>query len=319
MNDKNCLVLGATGQDGSLLCKSLINQGFQVFGISRKNIQKCSNHIQLGINNDVTFKQINLLNIAEIKQIINIVKPVEIYNMAAQSSVAKSFIYPKETFESIVTITLNVLEACKDLDYKGRIIFAGSSEMFGEHQSRIGINSDKRPNNPYGIAKLCSYNLVKMYREINQLKCVTGILFNHESQLRDQSFVTQKIIEAVIKCEQDKEYKINLGNLNIFRDWGWAEEYMNAIQLINRSSNPKDYIICTGQKMQLARFVEIAFNQKKLHWKDYVTIDKSIFRPSDASISYGNPKELSKDLNWSASIKGENLIKKLIQKRELLN
>ena len=264
MKKKNCLVLGATGQDGSFLCKSLINQGFQVFGISRRNVQKCPNHIQLGIDNDVIFNHIDLLNIDEIKKIINEIMPVEIYNMAAQSSVGKSFNYPKETFASIVTISLNILEACKDLNYRGNIIFAGSSEMFGEHEYRIDINSDKRPINPYGIAKLCSYNLVKMYREIHHLKCVTGILFNHESQLRDKSFVTHKIIEAVIKCKQDQEYKVNLGNLNIFRDWGWAEEYMNAMQLINRSTKPKDYIICTGQKMQLERFVELAFKEKKL-------------------------------------------------------
>ena len=319
MNKKNCLILGATGQDGSLLCKSLINQGFQVFGISRKNIQKCSNHEKLGIdNNDVIFTQISPLNIVEIQKIINKVMPLEIYNMAAQSSVGKSFSYPKETFESIVNTTLTLLEACRQLDYQGRIVFAGSSEMFGEHKSRIGINSKKRPTNPYGIAKLCSYNLVKMYREIHQLKCVTGVLFNHESQLRDANFVTNKIIEAVIRCEQDQKYKINLGNLNIFRDWGWAEEYMNAMQLINRSSNLKDYIICTGKKMQLEKFVEIAFKEKKLHWRDFVNIDKSIFRPFDAYISYGNPEELSKELNWNALIKGKSLIRKLIQERELL-
>ena len=318
MNKKNCLVLGATGQDGSFLCQSLINQGFKVFGISRKNIQTCSNHIKLGIVNNVIFNQVNLLNVEEIQKIINKIQPAEIYNMAAQSSVGKSFKYPQETLESIVTITLNILEACKNLNYQGRLVFAGSSEMFGEHESRIEISSEKRPNNPYGIAKLCSYNLVKMYREINHLKCVTGILFNHESQLRDKSFVTHKIIEAVIQCEKDREYKINLGNLNIYRDWGWAEEYMNAIQLINRSVIPKDYIICTGQKMQLERFVELAFNEKRLYWRDFVNLDKSILRPSDAYISYGNPEELSKDLNWEASIKGESLIKKLIQKKELL-
>ena len=316
MNKKNCLVIGATGQDGSFLCKSLINQGFQVFGISRKNISSCSNHIKLGIDNKVIFYQINLLNIDEIKRIINKIMPSEIYNMAAQSSVGKSFNYPKETFESIVTTTLNILEACKNLNYQGRIIFAGSSEMFGEHQSSIKINSHKKPNNPYGIAKLCSYNLVRMYRKVYQLKCVTGILFNHESQLRDKSFVTHKIIEAAIKCKKDQEHRIKLGNLNIFRDWGWAEEYMDAIQLINRSSNPKDYIICTGQKMKLERFVELAFKEKKLQWRNFVNIDKSIFRPSDVYTSYGNPEELNKELNWKASIKGHRLIKKLIHSRE---
>ena len=317
MQKKNCLVIGATGQDGSFLCKSLINQGFQVFGISRKNIQKCSNHKQLGIDNNVIFNQVNLLNINEIKKIIDKIMPVEIYNMAAQSSVGKSFSYPHETFESIVTSTLNLLEACKELNFQGRIIFAGSSEMFGEHHSKIDITSEKKPNNPYGIAKLCSYNLVKMYREIYQLKCVTGILFNHESHLRDKSFVTHKIIESVIKCKKNQEFKIKLGNLNIFRDWGCAEEYMDAMQLINRSVQPKDYIICTGKKMKLEKFVEIAFKEKRLDWKCYVNIDKSIFRPSDTYISYGNPAELKQELNWEATTKGKNLIKKLIRKKEL--
>ena len=319
MSEKNCLVLGATGQDGSLLCKSLIEDGLKVFGTSRQNIKTCTNHEKLNIKDKVKFYQINLSNSSEIKKLIEEIRPIEIYNMSAQSSVGKSFSSPKETFESIVPTTLNILEACKDINYQGKIMFAGSSEMYGEHASKITTNSIKNPKNPYGIAKLCSYNLVKMYREIYKLRCVTGIFFNHESALRDKNFVTHKIVEAAIEFKEKKGLKINLGNLNIFRDWGWAEEYMEAVKIINRSERNKDYIICTGEKMELQRFVEITFEEKGLDWKDHVTFDKSIVRPSDLSISYGDPKELNVDLNWKASIKGKTMIRKLIKERELVN
>ncbi len=319
MSKKTCLVLGSTGQDGSLLSQFLIRQGYIVFGTYRKDQPTCANHEKLNIHKNIKLCQIDLSNISEIRQLIEAIKPVEIYNMAAQSSVAKSFSIPQETFESIVLITLQILEACKEINYQGRIFFAGSSEMYGEHEAKITINSKKNPTNPYGIAKLCSYNLVKMYREIHQLRCVTGIFFNHESQLRDKNFVTHKIIEAAIKCKKNPKFKITLGNLNIFRDWGWAEEYIEAATIINRSEKDKDYIICTGEKMQLKQFVEIAFQEQGLDWKDHITLDKSLIRPSDMLISYGDPEDLKKDLNWHACIKGKILIKKLIQQREFNN
>ena len=240
--------------------------------------------------------------------------------MAAQSSVAKSFIYAKEAFESIVTVTLNILEACKDLDYQGRIIFAGRSEWFGEHKYGVKITSNKRPNNPYGIAKLSSYNLVRMYREINQLNCVTGVLFNHQSQLRDQSFVTQKIIEAVIKCEHDRKYKINLGNLNIFRDWGWAEEYMEAVYLItNRDKIVKDHIICTGKPTRLTTIMDKAFRFFDLNWQDHIVISKKNLRAADIECSFGNPDFLSSDLNWKSKCKIEDIIRMLINDQKNIN
>mgnify|MGYP001209669539 CR=1 FL=1 len=319
MSKKNCLVLGSTGQDGSLLSQSLLRQGFTVFGTCRKDQKICANHKKLNIDKNIKLCQINLSNTSKIRQLIEEIKPVEIYNMAAQSSVAKSFSIPQETFESIVLITLQILEACKEINYQGRIFFAGSSEMYGANKSKITINSRKNPSNPYGIAKLCSYNLVKMYREIHKLRCVTGIFFNHESQLREKNFVTHKIVEAAIKCQKHPKLKITLGNLDIFRDWGWAEEYIEAATIINRSDKDKDYIICTGEKMQLKQFVEIAFQEKGLDWKDHIILDKSLIRPSDMHISYGDPEDLKKDLNWHASIKGKILIKKLIQEREFIN
>ncbi len=319
MQNRNCIIFGATGQDGSLLCKSLIKQGYKVFGISRRNIESCPNHIKLGISKNVNFYPINISNISEIEELIKNINPIEIYNLSAQSSVGKSFSNPKDTFESIVTLTLNLLEASKSLNYQGRILFAGSSEMYGDHSSRINIESDKKPINPYGIAKLCSYNLVKMYREINNIRCATAILFNHESQFRHKDFVTHKVIEAAIKCNKDPRLKIKLGNLNIFRDWGWAEEYIQALETINRSKNIKDYLVCTGMKMQLKKFVEIAFLEKGLDWQEHVILDKSLIRPTDCHQIFGNPEELKAELKWEASTKGKELIKTLMKEKESIN
>ena len=315
MSPKTALVIGSRGQDGALISKALLSKNYQVIGLAKERKGPSETQIQLGIEKDIIEIQADITDFENINYLISKYLPDEIYNLAAQSSVGKSFFSPKETIESIVNGTTNILEVTKQLDYKGRIFFAGSSEVFGETLKPATINHSQCPKSPYAIAKQTSFNLVKFYREVYGLQCVTGVLFNHESPYRSNEFVTQKIILGAIKCSNNKSHKINLGNIDIARDWGWAEEYMEAIQLINNSKIIKDQIICTGKLTSLKKFIEITFNKLDLNWQDHIKSNKKLFRDTDILISYGNPKQLKMDLKWEAKIKIEEMIEKLIQSK----
>ena len=237
----------------------------------------------------------------------------EIYCLAAQSSVGNSFKNPLDTIKSNTLGTLNILEACRALNYQGRIFFAGSSEIFGHQVSPIDLESTMNPKSPYAISKHASQNLVTLYRESYDLKAITGILFNHESQYRDQRFITQKIIMGAIRSHYDKNYTLQIGNINIERDWGWAEEYVEAMQLITRANQFRDYIVCTGKKTSLKDFIEKVYDKLNLDWQEHVVVDKNLFRPNDIKVSWGNPDKLFNDLGWKATIFIDEIIDKLIE------
>ena len=309
---KSALVLGATGQDGSLMCRSLLNKGYKVIGFSRNNSNYYLNHKKLGIDKDVEMQNGNIENFKTIETLINKYMPEEVYNLAAQSSVGKSFSYPLETTQSIIDGTINILEVSKKINFTGKIFFAGSSEIFGLTEKAASLEDIKRPVNPYGIAKQASLNLVKIYRTHMGLKCVTGVLFNHESSLRSEKFVTQKIISGAIECLKNKNLQIKLGNINIERDWGCAEEYVEGMQVITRASNCQDQIICTGRATQLKDFIQIVFKKLNLNWKNHIVIDEHLLRPSDILKNFGNPAKMSNELNWKAKVTLEELINRMI-------
>ena len=313
MSSKIALVIGSRGQDGSLLSKSLLSKNYRVVGLARQKTEPSDTQLRLGIEKDIIQVKGDITNPKDIDDLIIKYQPQEIYNFAAQSSVGKSFSLPKETIESIVQGTLNVLETTKNLDFQGRTFFAGSSEIFGETEKAATINNSHKPQSPYAIAKQTSFNLVKFYRETYGINCVTGVMFNHESPYRSAHFVTQKIISGALKCSRNKSHKITLGNIDIARDWGWAEEYIDAIQLITNSNIVKDHLICTGISTTLKRFIEITFTKLDLNWKDHIKLNKKLFRKSDILNSYGNPLQLKKDLNWEPIINIEEIIERLIE------
>jgi GDPmannose 4,6-dehydratase len=315
LSSKTALVFGSKGQDGCLLSKSLLLKNYKVIGLARCKKERSQTQIQLGIEKDIIEVEGDITNNKNIENLICKYQPHEIYNLAAQSSVGKSFSVPQETIESIVHGTLNILEVAKNLDYKGKLFFAGSSEIFGETEKAADINHSQNPRSPYAIAKQASYNLVKLYREIYNIQCVTGILFNHESPYRSKHYVTQKIICGAIKCKNDKSNKVLLGNIDVARDWGWAEEYIEAIQLIANSNQLKDQLICTGKLTKLKRFIEIAFKKLDLDWKDHVQTNEKLSRKSDILKSYGNPSQLKKDLQWEPKIQIEEIVEKLLEKK----
>ena len=310
---RSALIFGCKGQDGSLLSKSLIKQGIRVYGSQRPKIENSHNLNKLGIATQIQLINVDIRKYKEVLEAINNSSPDEIYCLAAQSSVGHSFINPLDTIKSNTLGTLNILEACRELNYPGRIFFAGSSEIFGHQISPVNLNSKVNPKSPYAISKHAGQNLVSLYRESYGLNAMTGILFNHESQYRDKRFVTQKIIRGAIRSNYDKNYKIKIGNINIERDWGWAEEYVEAMQIITRADIIADYIVCTGRKTSLENFIKKVYDKMNLDWKEYVVIDTTLFRPNDIRISWGNPDKLFNDLGWKASIFIDEIIDKLIE------
>ncbi|WP_269603694.1 GDP-mannose 4,6-dehydratase [Prochlorococcus marinus] len=312
MTSKTSLIFGCNGQDGSLISKSLLDKNYKVIGVSRQGQDTSTNHSLLGIDKDIETAKGDIKNFNLVQNLIAKYQPDEIYNLAAQSSVGVSFKEPIITAESIINGTINILEASRKLQFDGRIFFAGSSEMFGETKTAADINHIHKPNNPYSIGKQTSYQLVKFYRTTYNLKCVTGVLFNHESTLRKENFVTQKIISGAIKCFKTKTHVLKLGNLDISRDWGWAEEYVEAMQIIARADSLKDHVICTGKSTKLKEFIQIVFNKLNMNWEDHVTYNKDLYRDTDIKTSFGNPKPLEEDLNWKAKVSLRECINKLI-------
>tara|TARA_B100000579_G_scaffold430346_1_gene443577 strand:- start:1457 stop:2428 length:972 start_codon:yes stop_codon:yes gene_type:complete len=312
---KTIIIFGCTGQDGSYLSKSLLKQDFEVVGVSRFNEPNQENHKRLDIHEELEIVTKDICNQTQMIHLIETYAPTEIYNLAAQSSVGLSFKDPLSTFKSITDGTRNILEACRLTNFDGRIFFAGSSEIYGHTDQPANLETKINPQSPYALAKYQSMLLVDFYKKIYKVKGSTGILFNHESPLRDKRFVTQKIISGAIECKKDQKNKIKLGNLSISRDWGYAEEFAEAIQLINRLEKIGTQIVCTGELNSLEYFVEKTFQTLDLNWKNHIEIDKNLFRPSDIIQSYGDPKPILEDCGWKTKVNLEELIEKLITER----
>ena len=311
---RSALIFGITGQDGSFLAKSLLNKNYDVFGVSRSKQPNRVNHKLVKIEHEIDIRSINLSDIKEIGSLIEKLSPNEIYNLAGQSSVGISFLRPLQTLESIVDLTRNILESSRELDYDGNLFFAGSGEIFGETKNKATRDSKINPKSPYAVGKYASMLLVKLYRDSFGLNSKTGILFNHESFLRGENFVTHKLMQGAIECCLNKNKKIKLGNLSICRDWGCAEEYVEAMQLINRNSINTDHVICTGIGTSLKTIVQLIFECLGLNWEDHVIIDETLFRESDVAISIGSPDPLLKELGWKATKDVKNIYESIIHR-----
>jgi len=310
---RTALVTGCTGQDGSLMCKSLLSKQWKVIGLSREEKNDVINHKKIGISKKVKLEKCEITDQKKFIKLLLKYQPDEIYNLAAQSSVGKSFHEPSETFKSIVQGTINILEACRKTNYLGRIFFAGSSEIFGNTDKAANIKHPQNPASPYGIAKKTSLELVELYREIYNIKCCTGVLFNHESILRGDGFVVKKMIQNAIESQNNKEHKFLLGNINIIRDWGSAVEYVEAMQLINRQNIPQDEVICTGKKASLKNLLEEIFEFFELDWQKHVIIDQKLFRSKEIKQNHGDPKNMYEKYGWKAQTNYKKLIQNLIK------
>jgi len=256
----------------------------------------------------------NSADFMSVFRVINEITPDEIYNLSGQSSVGLSFVQPKETIESIVLAMLNILEAVRENKKMVRIYHAGSSECFGDTKNKPAHeNTPYNPLSPYAIAKTTASMLVKNYRSAYGMHVSNGILFNHESVLRPERFVTQKILHTAKRIHEGSSERLSLGRIDIARDWGWAPEYVEAMWTMLQQDESDDYVIATGVTTTLESFVSQVFGFYNLDWKDHVSHSKSLVRPLDIQNSYADPSKAEKLLGWSASVKMPDLIGKLIQ------
>lgn len=309
------LICGISGQDGSYLGQLLLGKGYQVHGTAR-DAQTTSfpNLITLGIKEQISCHSMALNDFRSVLQVLAKVQPDEIYNLAGQSSVGLSFEQPVETLESISVGTLNLLEAIRFLGRPVRLYSAGSSECFGNTDGQPADESTPfRPRSPYAVAKATAFWEVANYREAYNLFACTGILFNHESPLRPERFVTQKIIKAAQRIAAGSTEKLQLGNISIARDWGWAPEYVEAMWLMLQQDRPEDYVVATGETHTLQEFVAESFSSVGLDWEDHVVTDQSLLRPSEIMISRANPAKVRGNLGWSSEINMYDVIGKMAQ------
>jgi GDPmannose 4,6-dehydratase len=314
LNQKKALIIGVSGQDGALLAKMLLSKGYHVCGTSRDaQVTSFSNLKKLDIKEDVALESLSLMDFRSVLQIIKKYQPDEIYNLSGQSSVGLSFEHPIETFESIALGSLNLIEAIRFLSIPCRFYNASSSECFGD-TNEFGANETTPflPKSPYGVAKAAAFWSVSNYRESYDIYACSGMLFNHESPLRPSRFVTKKIIIKACEIAKTKKGNLSLGALDISRDWGWADEYIEAMWLMLQQEKPEDFVIATGNTYSLQDFVEKTFEYLGLDWKDWVIFDNKFRRPSDIVMSVANPLKAREKLGWTAKIKMPEVIERMI-------
>jgi GDPmannose 4,6-dehydratase len=311
---KTALISGISGQDGAYLADLLLKKGYSVYGTSRDAQMSSFNNLsRLGIREKIKLQSMSLTDFRSVLQTLTKVKPDEVYNLAGQSSVGLSFEQPVETLESMAIGTLNLLEAIRFTGAKIKLYNASSSECFGDTQ---GIPADEntpfRPRSPYAVAKSTAFWEVANYREAYGLFACSGILFNHESPLRPERFVTQKIVKGAVDIAAGKQQKLYLGDISIQRDWGWAPEYIEAMYLMLQQQEPDDYVIATGETYSLEKFVEVAFSCVGLNWQNYVESDSNLLRPTDIAVGRGNPSKAEQKLGWKAQYKMPDVVRMMV-------
>jgi GDPmannose 4,6-dehydratase len=311
---KKALIIGISGQDGAYLAQLLLNNGYEVHGTSRDaELSGFTGLKKLELFDRVILHSMSLVDFRSVMQNILQIEPDEIYNLAAQTSVQLSFAQPVEALESILIGTQNILEVLRFHKLPIKFYNACSSECFGD-TGEIAANEDTpfRPRSPYAVAKSAAYWQVANYREAYGMFSCSGILFNHESPFRPLRFVTRKIINAACRINKGEALKLELGNVNVRRDWGWAPEYVDAIYRILQQPTPGDFVIATGKNASLEDFVKIAFEQLNLDYREHLIINEKFVRPSEINFSLGNPRKAEEVLGWKAQSGLTDIIRRMI-------
>ncbi len=312
---KRALIIGVSGQDGAYLSHLLLSKNYEIHGTSR-DIERAnlSRLDELGIRDRICLHSVNLVDYRSILEVLRIAKPDEIYNLSAQSSVGLSFEQPMETLNSIVTATLQLLESIRITGGNPRIYNSSSSEMFGGTEgNRANEDMTFRPRSPYGIAKAAAHWLVESYRKSYGLYACSGILFNHESPLRPERFVTQKIVRCAVDIASGGKRRLQIGNLDIVRDWGWAPDYVDGMWRMLQQETANDLILATGEPCSLKDFTVAAFAQLGLDWENHVDFNSHLLRPYDVLYTVGDPSRAHTQLGWRATTKGPQLLNKLVK------
>ena len=325
--NKIALIIGISGQDGSYLAKFLLKKGYEVWGTSRDAQGSNFNNLKLlGIYDQIKLISMPPEDFRSVLVELRKCNPDEVYNLAGQSSVSLSFDQPVETVQSIVIGSLNLLEACRMLKKTPRVYYAGSSESFGNTN---GVAASEKtlfhPQSPYGVAKASAFWIVDNYRNAYKLFACTGILFNHESLLRPERFVTKKIISTATRIANGSKEILELGRLDISRDWGWAPEYVEAMWLMLQQDKPDDYVIATGEQYSVREFCEKVadFHNIELIWqgeginevginklskKEIIKVNPKYFRPTEVETLLGDASKARKEMGWNPKISFEELV-----------
>lgn len=316
------LICGASGQDGAYLARLLLGQGYEVFGASRDaKVQPFDNLTALGIKDGIRLISLNPVEFRSIIDALEAVEPDEVYSLGGQSSVALSFQQPADTFESIATGTMNLLEALRRMKRPPKLYNAASSECFGNvaPEQPATERTAFRPRSPYAIAKAAAYWIVSNYREAYGLFCSSGCLFNHESELRPARFVSRKIVQTACRIAQGEPCRLRVGDTSIVRDWGYAPEYVEAMWLMLQQQAPADYVIATGESHTLAEFICACFAELDLDWREFTDSDDAFFRATDIHHSYADPSLARDVLGWQARTRMHALVARMVveEKRRL--
>jgi GDPmannose 4,6-dehydratase len=311
------LITGITGQDGYYLTKLLLEKDYEVHGTIRRSSSFNTSRIDPLIAKYENTNQLNLyysdlLDSSSLSNLVNLIEPDEIYNLAAQSHVAVSFKNPVYTSE-VGLGTLTLLESVKNSNKRIKFYQASSSEMFGGiNEEFLSEKSIFEPKSPYAASKVFVHNLTKIYRDSYDLFCVNGILFNHESPLRGETFVTRKITRAVGRINAGIQSKLSLGNLDAYRDWGFAGDYVKGMWLMMQHREPDDWVLATGESYSVRDFVSEAFKTVGLNWKDYVQTDEKYIRPNEVNHLLGDSSKARKSLNWSPETSFQELVEMMV-------
>ena len=312
---RTALIFGISGQDGAYLAQHLIEQGYTVHGTSRdSDANPFTSLRRLGVRDAVTVHSATLGDFRSVLQVIQSTLPTFIFNLAGQSSVSLSFAQPVDTINSNMHGTINILEAVRFLGLDTRFYYAASSECFGNTVAGPADETTPfRPRSPYGVGKAAGFWAVANYREAYNIFACSGLLFNHDSPLRPERYVTRKTVCGAADIAERKTDRLTLGALDIVRDWGWAPDYVDAMTRMLQLDGPEDFVVATGVSVKLEHFVDEVFRAFGLDWRRHVEVDKSMFRPSDIVVSAANPAKAKRVLGWSASVRMPELVGKLVE------
>ena len=312
---KRALILGVSGQDGAYLSRLLLEKGYEVHGTSRDaELQPFTRLQRLGVRDRVQTHSTSLRDFREMLQLLTNVQPDEIYNLAGQTSVSLSFSQPIEAIESIAQAVLILLEVVRYLKMPVRIYNASSSEAFGETPPGAACNEETpfMPRSPYATAKATAHWTTVNYRHSYGIHACSGILFNHESPLRSDRFVTKKIVSAAVEIAAGRQKRLTLGDLSASRDWGYAPEHVEAMWCMLQTDRPDDYVIATGESHSVEEFVAAVFAQLGLDWREHVDSDPALYRPNDIHYSRGNAEKAHRELGWEAKTRFAELVRILV-------
>jgi GDPmannose 4,6-dehydratase len=314
---KKALITGITGQDGSYLAKHLLDLGYEVHGLVRRVALEDQTHRLNRLKHILDRIQLHsgsLESYPSIFQVFSSVKFDECYHLAAQSFVAESFADGFSTMNANINGAHYILAAIRELQPECRFYFAGSSEMFGKvHEVPQTENTSFHPRSPYGISKVAGFHLTRNYLESYGMFCCSGILFNHESPLRGFEFVTRKISLTAAKIKLGMADHLSLGNLDAYRDWGHAREYVRAMHLMLQQSEPDDYVVATGETHSVREFCDLAFSHVDLDYQDYVRLDKRFYRPAEVDLLVGDASKARDQLGWVPKMGFRELVAEMVE------